>query len=427
MTSKGLLSNLINDEMRNISLEENNQNQQYQNQNYQNQQYQITQFNTETNQKFKNYINRPQTIKENLGIVFNDDSLAQSSLPRTPGQQVTHEGLQNLDIENRHLIISGEDRPWYLDNVSQDTNLFNFQIECGDISLVNGNQMSTAGIRHSLENVLSIEVASIMIPNRAMENGIHPSSYPYLQVQIGGVENVSYGTNKHLDNVLAVVTPKIPVSNSFNNFSYLEFVNSNRQRKDFYTPKARLNKLDLHVRRYDGSELTKSDILTSRDILNIAVVYYDTVADNGNLTIETTSFFSPDNFKEGDIIKFNGYVFRETNLGLGECYKFNDFINRSEGHVILSTGKTSAYASDTSVIYHNKIVISGPTYVNRTSGILTKEDWFDDLITKTSIDDNVELDNVGKCINSSLQVQVLLNIRILNKHSSRLIKNIDSK
>jgi hypothetical protein len=418
MSNKGLLSNLMNDEMRNISINENNT---------QNQQYRITQFNTEINEKYKNYINRPQTIKENLGIVFNDDSIAQSSLPRTPQQKITHEGLQNLDIEDRYLIISGEDRPWYLDNISTDENIFNFQVECGDISLLNGNQMLSAGIRHSLENVLSIGVSKVIIPNRAMENGIHPSSYPYLQVLIGGIENTSFGTNKHLDNVLAVMTPKIPVPDDLNNFKYLEFVNSNKQRKDYYTPKARLNKLDLSIRRYDGEQLTESDILTSKDIQNIAVVYYDTDIDDGTLTIVTNTFFNPSNFQTGDILKFNGYQFRETNLGLSECYKFNDFINRKEGHVIISTSKTDDYASDASVIFHNKIVINAPIFYSTTTGKKEKQSWFTDLITKTNIDDNLELDNSGKCINSSLQVQVLLDVKILNKHSSRLIKNIDSK
>lgn len=421
MANKSLISNLINDEMRNLSLQNeinNNDNN--------NQTYNITQFNTETSQKFKNYINRPQTIKENLGIVFNDDSLAQNSLPINSEQKLSHTGLQNLDIENKYIIISSEDRPWYNNSISISENLYNFKVECGDISITDNKMLST-GIRHSLENVLSIEVISIMIPNREMENGLFPASYPYLQVQIDNIENTSYGTNKYLDNVLAVVTPKIPVPNSLNDFNYLEFVNSNKQRKDFYTPKARLNKLDLKVCRYDGLQLIDSDILTSRDILNIAVIYYNNIIDDGTLIIETTTFFNPKYYKTYDLLKFKEYQFKESNLGFSECYKFNDFINRAEGHVIISTGKTSQYENDNNVIYHNKIIISAPIIFNTLNGKKENLDWFNNLITKTNIDNNLELDNKGKFINSSLQIQILLKLRIFNKHSSRLIKNIDIK
>lgn len=417
-SNKGLLSGLFNDEMRSIGISSYNNNNDINNNDINNNLNNISK--SYYSEKYQTLINRPQTIKDNLGIIYNDDSIAQQSL-YTEYNTISHEGLNNLDTETRYVIISGEDRPWYNNNTQENT--FNFHIDCGDISLTNNNQVSSANIKHTLENVISIYCDCVIIPNRLLESGIRPTQFPFLQLSINDIEHTSFGTNKSLDNVLAILTPKIPLPNSLQDISYLEFINTNKQTKIYYTPKARLNKLSLSLKRYDGNDLIKTELLSQRDVFNIKCIYYD--INMKKLLLETENYFNPDNFKVGDVLKIKNYVFRETNLEFQECYKFNNYINRDIGHTIVSVSRTNI--TDTDIIFNNVIELNYPRTMNLITGKYEIESWFQSLLDKTSLDNNIELDNNGILINTFLQIQVLLNIKIINKHSSRLIKNIDSK
>jgi hypothetical protein len=416
MANKGIIRNLLNDEYRNLNNEYLN-NEKTNNLNLNNN---LRLFNTDINDKYSRHINKEQTIKENLGLIYNNDIENEIVINKSNLSELnTNKQLNNIDIENKYLIISSEDRPW---NINNNENIYNFQVDCGDISLISDNQMSSAGIRHSMENVISIMVSNIIIPNRLMENNIKITNYPYLQVQINGIEHTSFGTNKSSDLALGIMTPKIPLPQNFDNVNYLEMVNINKQIKRFYTPKARLNKLNLSILRNDGEQLLNNNILSRRDILNIKKIFYDTSSEL--LHLYTDTYFSTNNFKTNDIIKIRNYNFRETNLGFSECFEFNRFINKNDGHIIVSTDKSTI---DSDIIYHNIIKINIPRTINLETGKYEKITWFDNLITKTNIESDLEDDDSGMLINTSLQIQIFLNIKILNKHSSRLIKNIDMK
>ena len=168
--------------------------------------------------------------------------------------------------------------------------------------------------------------------------------------------------------------------------------------------------------------LINSKLLNNRDILDIKIIYFNSITEK--LYIQTNTFFNPLNFQVGDIIKFRNYTFRETNLNFSECFQFNEFINRNEGHIILSTAKSS---SDTDIVFDDLIEIEYPRTVNTTTGKYEFDTWFSSLIDKTSIETTLEDDNSGKLLNTSLQAQIIMNVKILNKHSTRLIKNIDMK
>lgn len=412
-TNKGLLSNLYNDELRNMVIDANNS---FDNNSILNENYNNSILNNNYDNKYNSFLNRPQTIKENLGIIFNDDSTAQQTIS---SNNITNKELKELDYEFRYLIISGEDRPWHLLNSLENT--FNFHIDCGDISLINDNQSTSANVKHSLENVVSVYCSGVIIPNRLLEDNTRPTDVPYLQLSINNIENTSFGTNRSLDTTLAILTPKIPLPNTLQDIPYLEFINTNQQTKIYNTPKLRLNKLNLSLRRYDGYELLETDLLNYRDVLDIKSIYFN--SNNNKLFLESLTYFNTNNFKVGDIIKCKNYNFRETNLDFPECHTFNTFINNTRGHRILST--SSSIIND-DIIYHNIIEIEYPRSVNILTGKYEIKSWFQNLLNKTSLDSNLENDNTGRLINSSLQIQVLLKFNVINKNSSRLIKtNID--
>lgn len=349
---------------------------------------------------------KPQTIKENLGIIFNNDSLPQL----TNFNQDTLLHNNDINIETKHIIISGEDRPWIINN---DENTFNFRINCGDISLINNNQSSSANIKHSLENIISISVDSILLPNRLLENNLRPSDFPFIQLQIDGIEYTTYGTNKSLDKLLSILTQKTILPATLDNVNYVEFINNNKFKKIFNTPKSKLNKLNLSILRHDGENLIDTTLLNNRDVLNIKLIYYN--SSSSKLYIQTDTYFNTLNFQTGDIIKIKNYTFRESDLNFSECFQFNNFINRLEGHIIISTAKSTV---DSDIVFHNLIEIEYPRFVNIATGKYETETWFSSLITKTNVDTTLENDNTGKLINTSIQPHIIFTIKTINKYKS---------
>ncbi len=360
------------------------------------------------------------SIRENIGIMFNDDSLGQleagSSQP-----MISHVGGANLDMQARYLVISSADRDWYNRPLDlEQENPYKFRVQLGSINtrLVGADSINTdISVNNSIENVARLECTSIVIPNREFSNGYRASDRPYILVNIDRAADAISGSNKALDAALAVMTPKLPLPQVLSNIRYLEHVNTAKMGKDFLTPEARLSRLDITITRHDGvSPLVDAP---SFDICAISRIYY-TPGDRF-LYLVTTGYFNGADFQTGDIFRVKGYQFRETNLGYIECNYFNQFINREAGHIIQGIDALVGYTGP----MYNIIKFTCPGSFSPTLGDFAAPNWFADLVTKTNIDDPAQADPPGgKLINLNLQTSIFVTANCFIKSPLKLLRNI---
>ena len=362
----------------------------------------------------------PDTITENLGIMYNNDSIAQLSL--TNSQSKDEQNKYGLEVEKKHIIINSGDRDWT--NTSNNDTIFNFTVsfDGGSYRTVNNvNYQNNININTIFENVISVSCTNLILPNRADINNVKASSFPYINLSIDNINNVSQGSNKNLNKCIAHMSSLTPII-SGTNYKFIDLRNINQQKKEYKTPQTKLKNLEIQISRPDGN-----NIQSRTDVLNIKKIYYvgDASSTNTNLRIATSTFFSNTEYEVGDIIKIKNYTFRDTGTG---SLEFNTFINRDEGHVITAIGRAPP---DSSKDLYNLISIIIPgTY---SSGDFTKDSYFTSLIGGTNIDITTEDqystlsdDNStsGMIINTNLQSQLFIELEILKKNPNHLIKGI---
>lgn len=364
----------------------------------------------------------PDTITENIGIMYNDDSIAQLSI--TNPQSKYEQNKYGLEIEKKHIIINSGDRDWT--NTSNKDTIFNFTVsfDGGSYRTINNvNYQNNININTIFENVISLSCTNLILPNRADINNVKASSFPYINLSIDNINNVSQGSNKNLNKCIAHMSSLTPIING-TNYKFVDLRNINQQKKEYKTPQTKLKNLEIQISRPDGN------ILQSRsDILNIKKIYYvgDSASTNTNLRIATKTFFTNNEYEIGDIIKIKNYTFRETNTG---SLEFNTFINRDEGHIITDVGRAPP---DESIYLNNLISIKIPG--EYSSGNFVKDSNFVNLLSSTTIyisSENIPNYNAlsyddstdGMIINTNLQTQLFIELEILKKNPNNLIKGI---
>tara|TARA_B100000902_G_scaffold399372_1_gene469923 strand:+ start:52 stop:1488 length:1437 start_codon:yes stop_codon:yes gene_type:complete len=364
----------------------------------------------------------PDTITENLGIIYNNDSKAQLSL--TNPQSKDEQNKYGLEVEKKHIIINSGDRDWT--NTSNDDTIFNFTVsfDGGSYRTVNNiNYKNNINIDTIFENVISISCTNLILPNRADINNIKPSSFPYINLSIDNINNVSQGSNKNLNKCIAHMSSLTPII-SVTNYKFIDLRNINLQKKEYKTPQTKLKNLEIQISRPDGNK-----VQSRTDVLSIKKIYYvgNTLSTNTNLYIATNDYFTNIEYEVGDIIKIKNYTFRETGTG---SLEFNTFINREEGHIITDIDRTPPEISKD---LYNLISIKIPGIYS--SGNFIKETYFTSLISGTTIEvpsndisgfDSVTDDNstTGMIINTNLQSQLFIELEILKKNPNHLIKGI---
>jgi hypothetical protein len=318
-----------------------------------------------------------------------------------------------LNIRKKVFIaISSLDRDWY--NLSETP--FIFKVKFDDL----GNNTYT-NITNNIKNIVSIKLETSIIPNKNLNitytsTGNTLDNYPFIIVDVGNINNVIYGSNNNLSSSLAVMSAITPMLKAASENRYLEFKNLNHSIKEYYdNPIASLSDLEIKIKNPQGSNLT--DI---QDVLTIDTIY-NTGSDSSEfLKIKTTTYFGSE-YQVGDIIIIKNYVYRETDTYFSAATDFNNFINRIEGHKIISL--TSSSGSSSLSHYNNLISISIPHSISTTNGELTLDSSYTELKTKSSTDDDSSSsgDTGGKLINTNLQTNLFINIEYLEKNN--LIKS----
>ena len=316
-----------------------------------------------------------------------------------------------LNIRKKVFIaISSLDRDWY--NLSETPYIF--KVKFNDL----GNNTYT-NITNNIKNIVSIKLETSIVPNKNLNITYTSTSntldnYPFIIVDVGNINDVIYGSNHNLSSSLAVMSAITPLLKAASENRYLEFKNLNHSIKEYYdNPIASLSDLEIKIKNPQGNNLT--DI---QDVLTIDTIYNASSSSTEFLKIKTTTYFGSE-YQGGDIILIKNYVYRDTDT-YSEATDFNNFINRTEGHKIISLDSSSGSSLSH---YNNLISISIPHSVSTSSGELVLDTWYTSFKTKSETDNDSSSsgDTGGKLINTNLQTNLFINIEYLEKNN--LIKS----
>lgn len=332
-----------------------------------------------------------------------------------------------LKLLDNWIIINSCDRDWYGNSTETP---YKFNINFGGVNssnpqgtntIYNGTQYST--ITKQLHNIYSISADKIILSNRFQYSSysntsiIRFTSNPYIALIIKNITFTGIGTNTLIDTCLAVFTPYTPIYESLSDVRYLEFKNANSQKKEYLiVPEGNIPLLEIEIKNANNEILGNNvkDVINIKNITpNISITLpLPTPLITEYISIET-EFFTDNEFKIGDTIIIKGYSYH--NLAWNTTGNFNNFINRIIGHVIIGIDKSS----NDNILY-NIIKISAPININRNTGILERESWYE--IFLSHFVDSGSISGV-KMINTNTQTHIMMNIKTISKDDSGLFLN----
>lgn len=280
-----------------------------------------------------------------------------------------------------------------------------------------------ASLRNIYKNVVSIELLGMNLP--AIKRRVEYSSSlrestisdPYYLLEIDEIDETMDGTNRNLNNAFAVLSPIVPMYDSLIP-KHVEYKVIGRWLKKFSpAPLNTLNHLSLSLKKQTGEILKNLN-----DTLDIKYIYqYQSDSNDPRtevLIIETQKYFSEYEYQTTDTIIFKNY--QHYNTSTDQSQKFNDFINRSEGHRILEIS-----SNDSDLYLKNRIHIARPASYDLDNGLLSEEGWFTtfkefELDTEITINNRSTYDN-GRLLNLDLQNLYFFKIITKEQNMSRMI------
>ena len=303
--------------------------------------------------------------------------------PRPQEYIIKQEDVVKYKENEINLFIYSGDRDWL---ANRNENRYNFTINFNPASNSNSATFSPS-VKERFKNIVRMELVKAILSSEPLDVSVKVTSgavdtsrvinllaYPYVMIRISEWTSNGFGTNANIDNTFGLVqydqTWKSDASAP--NFGYISMTPRYLKAQRVYAPAplATIQKLSFQVERPDGNPLT-----TMLDTLDIGNIYlpanvsgssYATIPDNNSyIFIKTKTWFSRFFVNDGDRIQIRGYdVGTSTNLIAAYQNDFNNFINNTEGHIVVgianSTGTSVPNAlTDTfnSVGYSNYIII----------------------------------------------------------------------
>jgi hypothetical protein len=281
--------------------------------------------------------------------------------------QILHEPLRSSDAYlnprnhktkeiEKFLSINSVDRDWSLEPLR-----YRYSVN----SLGNNNDL-----QRRYRNIESIAVGKVVIPEEIIErttvtnqnlktffNYDFSFAYPYLILKIDEFDNVYDGTN---DNIRKAFS-KLIYHRSYkapNGRGYIILKPIQKEKKKFYpTPLSSIGKLSISLLKPNGDVLN-----TSSDSYKLFKVEYEQF-NSHYLKIVTDVYFDKNEFFVGDEVLLQGHNMTVlNNMNDFDVQKFNEFINRKEGHEIKQIGG----ANDSG--FYRSFYIQAPGYFDRVNG-----------------------------------------------------------
>jgi hypothetical protein len=316
------------------------------------------------------------------------------------------------EIEN-NLFIYSADRDWLR---STKENRYHFTVNF-DPGYTTQNFNLNLSAQQKFKNIVRIELIKCIMPGEGLDvtverdvSGNYVTNYqdnilnlPYIIVRIEELENNNYGTDNYLDNAFGVLQYDAQwlsdtATQAQCTKGYVAMIPKFLKcQKEYYpTPLSTLQKLTVSLLRPNGEVI--SPIPDTLDIAGIIapgagapgpaypfdVVVSGTYATTApgtaanspaNLFIVTNTYFSKFDICKGDRIQISGYTYTDAVLNdatYGAALRdFCNWINRPEGHIIISTAYTNTATTMAdgfnSVGYANILIIQS-RYQNPTTG-----------------------------------------------------------
>jgi len=298
------------------------------------------------------------------------------------------------EVEN-NLFLYSADRDWLKNNKE---NRYSFTVNF-DPAANTQNFGPTLAAQQKFKNIVRIELVKAILPGESLsvtvnrntnQNQATDTSYqdnilnlPFVTVRVAELENNNYGTDQFLDRSFGVLQyddhwRSDDTTQSASTKGFLAMIPKFLKcQKEYYpTPMSTLQKMTVDIRRPNG-ELVSSAADTL-DVLGVLAPQTGSVAggafpftlpitfgttataynvmipavngDPANFLLVTAKYFSKFEMCVGDRIQVNGYTYAEEALNdptYGQTLRaFSQWVNRSEGHVILG----AAYTPSTTTI-----------------------------------------------------------------------------
>lgn len=344
-----------------------------------------------------------------------------------------------------YVVVSSEDRQW--ENGTE--NRYNFLVHFRPTGSQGG-----AGIDQLYRNIVSIEVLKVIFPHDRLsvpfDNRIYLDlqSYPFLVMDVDEIDGVFRGTNNKINEAFALllfdkafdsevltsdqITYDLSTTDNIKKRfdrqfkrGYMSFCPFLFEKKRYFnTPLASLNRLTIKFRRPDGQFISVDDDHLKIDSISNTLVSTSNLELSGTngyprtdwgqyIKITTTKFFSNRSFKIGDLIKIRNYTINSTD---DNELKFQEFINREEGHVIINLDQEFTGESKNEG-YINCMYIAPPGELDKNLGSLDRSTFYQPSPSVVS--------NQGDLINSSMQVHVTFKIVTREDKTTSVIKPIN--
>jgi len=238
-----------------------------------------------------------------------------------------------------------------------------------------------ANVLSVLRNIYSIQVTNVIIPMDVivgatpfgnLETGTNTGgpknifnsnfnlSFPYLLLQIDEFRDVYEGT----DDAIRSSFCQLVYYKSYQSYTgrgYVVLRPAQNEKKIFYPSSlSTMPSLSMSLLRPNGQLLN-----TSRDGLRISKIGYDTNQNALYLKISTDKYFDKNEYCQSDTVLFRGYSLikiREEQTA-ADIERFNSYINREEGHCVVSLDAANSQG------YYKSFWIRAPSVFNEELGM----------------------------------------------------------
>jgi hypothetical protein len=306
----------------------------------------------------------------------------------------------------RYLSINSADR--------------NFELEPMRYKFSVSSFAANNDLQRKYKNIHTISIGKVIIPEEVIQNtGVTINqnlkktfnydfsfAYPYLVLSIDEFNDVYDGTNDTVRKAFS----KLIYSSSYkapNGRGYIILKPMQKEKKTFYpAPLSSFGKLNLSILRPNGELLNQSV-----DNYKLFKVEYE----QGNvqyLKIVTNIYFDKNEFWTGDEIVIKNHVMTVLtgDMSADLVKKFNDFINRKEGHEVKEIGNANDYG------FFRTFYIQAPGIFDKEQGRFVLDD---NVITTLNLYNNqIDFCNTatptnGIIMNNSLQNCISMELECL--------------